>query len=793
MRSGRSFGYTLIFAMLAAGTTFAALMAWRGFLVDSGAYLVPLAATAIVVAAAGALLRWLGSPAIVTVVVQILLAVAMVSGELGGSPIPAGAAGSRILDSLEMAMDSAQTFAAPIPADVPPVAPLLLVGGVFFVLLVDILACTIRRVPVAGLGLLAVYSVPAGLVQSGPGLVPFVLASAGFLSLLHLDNRDHLLKWGRPLGPDQHNPWVEANPVADAVRVGAGRIGVTATVCAVLIPPFVPVLDLNLLGFGPGEGDDKIEIHNPRTDLRRDLEQPEDVPLIRFHTDDPDPDYLRVAVLNRFTGQEWSSGDRGVADDNTATGVLPPPQGLSPDVPITPHEYDFAATDDFDSWWLPTPFPASSVEAPGDWRFDEDTMDFLAVPDDLTTEDLEWTVEGMDPDYGTSGEFFEDAAITAVDDEYLEVPGGLPAIVRSLAVEVTVHTTSDYESALLIQDFFRETGGFKYSLRKAPDGIGGNAFETFLTDREDDPQGRTGYCEQFASAMAVMARIVGIPARVAIGFLEPQDLGNGDWEYSSDDLHAWPELYFEGAGWVRFEPTPARRAATAPDYSTVPVDDSGPSETTSNPTASTTRDLTLDTTQVTTTVAPEDLSADDDQAADDGTDWLAILLRIALVILVLAVIGGLALVPRALRGRARRRRLAGSPEDIWDELRATALDLALPWPAGRSPQEIGRVLVDHLGDRTDVDRPERPRTGSEADPEATMALERLVAAIEVARYARPGSTIATAGLAADAQACCASLEAGVARSVAVRARWLPRTAWQRPRSATADREDLVRV
>ena len=127
---------------------------------------------------------------------------------------------------------------------------------------------------------------------------------------------------------------------------------------------------------------------------------------------------------------------------------------------------------------------------------------------------------------------------------------------------------SDYEAALLLQAFFREN--FEYDLEQAPEGIGGNAFETFLSDTA--PGGRTGYCEQFASAMAVMARMVSIPARVAIGFLAPEDLGNGNFEYSSYDLHAWPELYFEDAGWVRFEPTPSGRAEAAPDYSTVPVD-----------------------------------------------------------------------------------------------------------------------------------------------------------------------------------------------------------------------------
>ena len=638
-------------------------------------------------------------------------------------------------------MDSARTYAAPIQANVPSVAPLLIVGGAFFLVLVDFLACTLRRVPIAGLALLAIYSVPAGLVQSGPGLVAFVLASSGFLALLHLDSREHLLRWGRPLGPDEANPWTEANPVADAVRVGAGRIGVTATVVAVLLPPFVPVLNLDLLGFGPGDGDDNIEIRNPRADLRRDLERPDDIPLIRFQTNDPTPDYLRVAVLNRFTGVEWSSGDRGVADDNTATGTLPAPEGLSASVPRTLYDYQFEANDVFDSSWLPTQFPASAVEAEGDWRFDDDTMDFLAVPDDLTTEDLEWSVQGIDPDYGTDGQFFQDSAPNAVDDEFLEIPGGLPSIVRNLALASTDGAQSDYEAALLLQAFFREN--FEYSLDKAPDGIGGNAFETFLSDTT--PGGRTGYCEQFASAMAVMARMVSIPARVSVGFLKPDDLGNGNFEYSSDDLHAWPELYFDDAGWVRFEPTPSGRAQVAPDYSTVRVDVSEETETTSNSTGpAPSDDIPTDRGQETETVAPEEEAAADGGGADDGVDWAVVLVRVALALLVLVIIGALALTPRFLRGRARVRRLAGTPEELWDELRATALDLELSWPSGRSPQEVGRVLVDHLGDRSDLDnsdRPERPRTGPDADPEATSALERLVAALERTRYARPGSPV----------------------------------------------------
>ena len=60
--------------------------------------------------------------------------------------------------------------------------------------------------------------------------------------------------------------------------------------------------------------------------------------------------------------------------------------------------------------------------------------------------------------------------------------------------------------------------------------------------------------------MAVMARSLEIPARVAVGFLAPEQLQDGSFQYTSDDLHAWPEIYFGGSGWVRFEPTPSSPA-----------------------------------------------------------------------------------------------------------------------------------------------------------------------------------------------------------------------------------------
>ncbi len=778
-RSQASFPSTLLLGTVALATTWVALTAWQGFVTEPASYLRRVAVLGIVVVALGAALRWRSVPRLVTVGAQLLAGTVVVSWQITGSPLPLGGNLAEIGNALSAAVDSARTYSAPIGPRVPALWPLLVVCGAVFVILVDAVACTFRRVPAAGLALLAIYSVPSGLLDQGPGWGSFVLATAGFLLLLHLDAREGLQRWGRSLGPEDGSPWGHGNPVREAARAGAGRIGVTATVLALVVPAFVPVLSTDLFDLGGGSGGGDIRIRKPIADMRRDLERGEDQPMVRVRTDDPDPSYLRISVLNRFTGVEWSSGDRDVAQENAANGALPAPAGLSSSVPRTEYDYQVEITDGLNSTWLPTQFPASAVDADGDWRFDPTTMDFLAADDDLDTRGMDYSMTAVEPDYGTDGRYFRDPPGGAVADELLELPSGIPALVRDLARSVTAPGRNDYERAVILQRFFRETGGFTYDLRKAPNGTGNGTLEAFLA-----PGGRVGYCEQFASAMAVMARILGIPARVAVGFLEPDAVGDGVYEYSSHDLHAWPELYFAGAGWVRFEPTPSGRAGSVPDYTEVSTPGSGPEDTT----AATSQSASSGGTA---TVAPNpaetrptesaDAEAGDTAGAGSNTGRnLAIGGGLLVLVLVAAA---LILGPRSARSTVRRSRLGGGPDQLWTELRASAIDLGLPWLEGRSPREIGSVLVEHLADpaATPV---ERPRTGPAVAPEAADALERLVDVVERTRYARPGSPAAVAvaertATEADVELVVAALTAGVTPHARRRAQWLPRSTWSR--------------
>lgn len=764
-RSRGSLAAHALLAGTAAGTTWIAMYSWRGFAETPGGFLNPLLLLAIVVAGIGVATRWWRWPALAVIAAQAAGSGVVACLLITGSPLPVGAGWTELHSAITQALDSAQGYAAPVPDDAPPIDPVLILCGLACLLMVDLLACTLRRVPLAGLPLLTIYSIPVSMVDADITWWVFAATAGGFLTMLFLQESDQVSRWGRPLGVDRET----GDPIAfgagaHVVRGTAGTVGGVATALAVLVPALIPTVGLHVVDFGPGNGGgDEITIENPTTDLVRDFKSGDDTPLLRVTTTAQAPSYFRILALTRFSDVEWSPGDRDVPSDNGATGLLPPPEGVAAEMSRAERPYDVTVLPDFDSLWLPTPAPASRVEAEGDWRYDSRTMDFLAVPDDLTTSGLQYTTSGIDLEI--TAERLEDAGPAAgkVDEIFTEVPDDVPPIVRELAVEVTADEKSQFDKAVALQEWFREDGGFQYSLDSA-EGSGYDALVTFLSE---GPGGRTGYCEQFASSMAVMARLLGIPARVAVGFLNATPAGSNTWIYSTNDLHAWPELYFDGAGWVRFEPTPAGRAADVPAYTqpgatpeieptpTASESSSGAAVPSNRPTES------QDTTAGTST---------DDESVTE-TFWLPALG----VVVAIAAVTLLLLLPRLVRTRRRERRLAdGDPEQVWTELRDTAVDLGVPWPSGRSPRTTRDALVDHLGLPISSTTPDRPPHGAEIAPEGVAALGRIVGALERLRYSRPGSAERTA-LRTDAETCLASLAGGAPRSARRRATWWPRS------------------
>ncbi len=758
----------LTISAVAAATTCAAMLSWRGFVEVSGPYLLPLMVLGTVVAGTGGLARWWQAPVLVVVAAQFLVSISALTLLLTGHLLPIGAGWSELLSHFANAAETAREYASPVSKDAPGegVYPLLIGGGLVCLLLVDLFACTLRKVPLAGLPLLTVYSLPVSILGGSLSWWIFAATAVGFLALLYLHETEQVNRWGRSLnsfsdsaaeGSTDRKPGVSVR--AGAARSSAGLIGGAATALALVIPLLIPTLTLSVFSFGSGRGgDNSITVENPIADLRRDLRREVDVPLVKIRTDDPRPAYLRIAVLNRFRDTEWSSGNRQVPSENLPNGAMPALEGVSDSVRRTFHSYDVSIAEEFKSTWLPTQAPIASIEAPGDWRFDPRTMDFIASDDDLDAAGLSYSMTAVDLDLRGAAMAEAATSTVGVSDEYTELPASTPDLVRNLARKVTADASNRYDKAVALQNWFRAE--FTYSLDRAEAANGVDALEQFLS-----PEGRVGYCEQFSASMAAMARSLGIPARVAVGFLGPEKIGAKQWEYSAFDLHAWPELYFEGFGWVLFEPTPSdRQNARAPSYTRnrdvqapAPVAPSNGPET---------RGPQRDVPSPSAAPVPEptDINTTSDESS---VPWL----RIIGVLSGLVLLGLVAFGPSLVRTRQRERHLADGVEGAWRELQATALDLAVPWPTNRSPRETRDVVVQHFGAAQEM-APERPAQGPELAPDAVVAIDRLVRAIEVLRY---GQTPAAHPeyFTAEVATCSAALHDGATARVRRRARWLP--------------------
>jgi hypothetical protein len=283
-----------------------------------------------------------------------------------------------------------------------------------------------------------------------------------------------------------------------------------------------------------------------------------------------------------------------------------------------------------------------------------------------------------------------------LDREFLErftrLPAGIEALADRYASEAIGDATTAYDRALALQDWFRT--GFTYSLEVVP-GHGTDALAAFL-----DPRGRVGYCEQFAGAYAALARSLGLPARVAVGFTPGDPLPDDPDTYivRGRNAHAWPEVYFAGVGWVGFEPTPGRGAPGAEGYTNLAPDQAEA------------QDATTPTTvpgPVTTFTLPQRPAELDDplpevfegSASDEG---LSAVDGVLLVLAGVAVIwlAGVPLVGAVRRAR-RRRAARGHPDRevarAWsDSVRALTLVDLSPHPA-ETPREFARRAAGDTG------------------------------------------------------------------------------------------------
>lgn len=759
-------------ALVSALTAWLALFAWNGFVQSASLVLVPALFGIILVAGVGVLARVVRFPGPVVVTAQVLTLMLFANLSWGSSILPTPASVETTVAAFQSSVEVLGRYVAPVPSSVTEAAPVLVLGGMTCHLIVDLCAVTFRRVPLAGLPLLVVYTLPVGILGSGVNPIVFAFTVVGFLMMLALQEGHRIARWGRQFGAPEGADAPGAFGATDARRHPAA-IGAAAVVLAVALPLFMPVLDLELFdgGSGAGEGVDReVRITNPMTDLRRDLVRGEDVPLVNVTTKaDEAPSYLRTTVLTTFTGDAWTPGDRDLPSTNDVTADMPNPLPL--DLPSRIERWDLEVTDDLDSLWLPTPLYVAGIIGAEDWRFDSSVLDVHAATNEMSTRGMDYSVDRIEPDIAAERLADADPAPPDISAQYLGLPSNFPDRVEELTSEVIRGAETDYDKAAALQRWFREDGGFRYTTQRAA-GNGNDALVEFLEEG-----GRAGYCEQFASAMAVMARSAGIPARVAVGFFRSEQVAPNRYVFSSHDLHAWPELYFEDTGWVRFEPTPASHIPGVPGYSDdaagadpLPAESPGASQPASpTPTQS---------ARPEPAAPPEQADATDGGGGEDGLPWLPLLATLGVLLLLLA----LALTPRVLRRRRTARRWhqpAVSVEVAWAELADSAADLGIRWPTGLSPRATGSALARLFAAPQSPETPQRPETGPETNPDALAAMVSLVHALEQERYAATTPATDRASLRGEVETCVEAWRGGVTPRDRFRADWWPRSVLSR--------------
>ena len=602
-----------------------------------------------------------------------------------------------------------------IPANADASIVFVLCFGVGAIaLLCDVLTVTLARPALAGIPLLGVLAIPAVTARDATDLFVFALCAAAFLVLL-------------VVGGQSRQPGL-------AVGIGAAAI-----VGALALPLVLPAVVSSAAG-SPGLSTGVNPVLSLGDDLRRSSERQ----VLSYSTASGESHYLRLVSLENFTGAQWAPTEREIDRDNSIAAFAPPP-GLSDAVP-TAEEFTSIDIGNLSSRWLPAPYPPRSIEGVArDWFWEPGGFS-VSSPND-TARGQDYVVESLivQP---TPEQLLAAGTVVATDfEKYLELPEDLPTVISETAAGIAATAPTNYEKAIVLQEFFR-SGEFTYS-EDAPvegdfDGTGMDVVATFL-------ELRSGYCVQFASSMAVMARSLGIPARVVVGFLPGTPAaaeGDSGFTVTTHDLHSWPELYFEGIGWVQFEPTPGR--GSLGDYADVSVEGVPvpvPSPAASAPTPSPSGPLG---------------DAVDRGIENDGVSVSsATQTALPRLLLALLIVAGLSLLPASVRllqrMRLTRRLVAGeaSAIDAWDEVLRTAVDLQLP-----------------------VVRTATPRENAAAIGASSAALARLLSAVEHEGYSQ--TTITEPGsLASVLDGFRAEVHAGARTRARLLASFYPASLWRR--------------
>ena len=603
-------------------------------------------------------------------------------------PLPTPETGERLVRLASSGVTAITEGRVPLEP-VRGVELLVVAGAVAAYLLADLLGLALGRAGLAGLALLSLW-VPVTLFELEAGVGWVLLAGVAFLVLLTL-TRPQASTGARGVARDTAPALVAAAGVAVAAVV-LGPVAAAA-------PGYGSVrLDG---GWGPGPGSGPLQLSTD-LDMRDSLGSRSDRPVLTYTTDAASPGPLRTYTRTDFDGREWTS-DGASGAESPLDGILwPTDVAVTPETPTSRLQVTVGA---LAQDRLPIPLDPREVAIGSRWSYDPLRDEVLSRS--ATTREATYTVTVYERD-------LTEEALRA--DRPVELPATSPLLavpetehvedIRRAALEVTAEAETAYDQALALQMFFRDASQFRYDT-DVPPARTDDAVWDFLTDR-------TGFCVQYATAMTVMARTLGIPARLGIGFLPGRASREvvGEFVVTGRQAHAWPELWFEDAGWVRFEPTPAAQTGAPPAYADpfggLPFEEQPqiPGQVSQAP------------VQPAATVAPG--GAGVGGTIGVGTAEVPVPAAVGGGLVVLGLLGG---AGWWLRTRRRATALPEGPEAWWTHLRAVLADHGITWSDALTPRQAAETVERELDERDRL------------DDDGRAALRGLVAAVERERYA----------------------------------------------------------
>ncbi|MGH1488252.1 MAG: transglutaminase TgpA family protein [Acidimicrobiales bacterium] len=470
--------------------------------------------------------------------------------------IPTGATADQLRLVFDELISNFQELKTPVPALQPFVAASM-IGAWIMAFLTDWGAMRLRLAfePVLPSALLFIFTSIPPVSAGGNVLISTVVFGAGVAAWAVSQRAANLLQRGVWLANDH--------------RRGPLNIGTTGAVVAAIAVIAGSLIGGRLPGAGADpvysfkdQGDPTRVVVSPFVNIRSRLVSQTTQELFTVSTDKPS--YWRIAGLDTYEDDIW----KVAGDFSPETGRLPGQRDF--DGAITEVTQDFSVSA-LRAIWLPAAFaPSEITDATAEVTWNAENSSLTVANDVENSDGVSYSLVSNVPAFSVEqlqagSEFIpQDVA-----ERYLSLPSNLSPIVQEQALTLTSGFETRYDKMRALQDHFR---GYAYNVQLGP--RQGDPIEQFLAERE-------GFCQQFAGTFALMARSLGVPARVATGFTwgdptGPADPETGFTTYSvtGRQTHAWPEVYFDDLGWVAFEPTPGRGLPGAASYTGVAAEQS---------------------------------------------------------------------------------------------------------------------------------------------------------------------------------------------------------------------------